>query len=194
MGLLDDIRLQGATYRLTEEAIYAEVLREMEAGVRRDGLWAKALAESPASESQAKSRYIGLRAQALKDEIAVARAAMAKLVAAETAESKQTAIQNAENEARQAALQAQNQRTRETAAAEAEWNKRTSTEKKSSHRKRFWGWSVALVVFVLLMGVDNWDSHNQNDKLRALFIMPALGCFAMALLHLIESLKKNPRR
>lgn len=194
MGLLDDIRLHGATYRLTEEAIYAEVLREMEAGVRRDGLWAKALAESPASESQAKSRYIGLRAQALKDEIAVARAAMAKLVAAETAESKQTAIQNAENEARQAALQAQNQSTRETAAAEAEWNKRTSREKKSSHRKRFWWWSVALVVFVLLMGVDNWGSHNQSDKLRALFILPAIGCFAMVLLHLIESLKNNPRR
>lgn len=68
MGLLDDIKAQGAAYRLTEEALYAEVLREMEGGIRRDGLWAKALSDSQMDQTNAKALYIKLRVQSLKDE------------------------------------------------------------------------------------------------------------------------------
>jgi len=74
MGLLDNLRIQGAAYRINEEAIYAEVLREMEAGIRRDGLWAKALSEANGIDSSANARYISLRVQALKDEIALIQA------------------------------------------------------------------------------------------------------------------------
>ena len=46
MGIVDDIRNRGASSRITEEMLYAEALREVEQGIRRDGLWAKALAQS----------------------------------------------------------------------------------------------------------------------------------------------------
>lgn len=72
MGLIDDIRQRGAEGRLTEEVLYAEVLREMEAGIRRDGLWAKALSEAGGEEAASKARYIKLRVQALRDEVAIA--------------------------------------------------------------------------------------------------------------------------
>lgn len=68
MGLFDDIKAKGAAYRLTEEALYSEVLREMESGVRRDGLWAKALAESAMDTNKAHAQYIKYRVQSLKDE------------------------------------------------------------------------------------------------------------------------------
>jgi hypothetical protein len=42
MGILDGINSAGAASRLTEEAFYAEALREIESGMRRDGIWAMA--------------------------------------------------------------------------------------------------------------------------------------------------------
>lgn len=53
MSIFDDIKIKGATYRLTEEALYAEALREIESGQRRDGIWAKALAESDMDQERA---------------------------------------------------------------------------------------------------------------------------------------------
>ena len=75
MGLFDDIRAKGAALRITEEILYAEVFREVESGVRRDGIWAKALSESEMQEGPAKAKYIKLRVQALKDEVSIALAA-----------------------------------------------------------------------------------------------------------------------
>ena len=72
MSLLDDFKTQGAAFRLTAEMLFAEVYREMEAGIKRDGLWAMALAESKFDESTAKSLYIKYRVQSLKDEIRIA--------------------------------------------------------------------------------------------------------------------------
>jgi hypothetical protein len=72
MGLVDEIRLQGVTTRITEEILYAEVLREIESGIRRDGLWAKALSQSNMQQDAAKARYIKLRVQSLKDEVEIA--------------------------------------------------------------------------------------------------------------------------
>jgi hypothetical protein len=69
MGIVEDIRLRGATFRITEESLYAEALREMEAGLRRDGLWAKALVESSTSQTDARTCYLKLRVQSLRDEI-----------------------------------------------------------------------------------------------------------------------------
>ena len=75
MGLFDDIKAKGAALQITEEILYAEVFREIESGVRRDGIWAKALSESQMQEDPAKAKYIKLRAQALKDEVSIALAA-----------------------------------------------------------------------------------------------------------------------
>lgn len=70
MSILDDLKKKGAQSRLIEESLYAEVLREVESGYRRDGLWAKALSEAEFDEAKAKSLYIKHRVQALKDELA----------------------------------------------------------------------------------------------------------------------------
>jgi len=69
VGIFDDIKAKGAAYRLTEEALYAEALREIESGQRRDGIWAKAMAESDMDQGKAGAKYIKMRVQSLKDEV-----------------------------------------------------------------------------------------------------------------------------
>lgn len=54
---------------LTEEAFYAEAFREIESGMRRDGIWAMAMVESDMDQGKAAARYIKLRVQSLKDEM-----------------------------------------------------------------------------------------------------------------------------
>lgn len=61
-----------AQERLAEEALYAHVAAEISAGVRRDGLWAKAIADSAGSKEAAQAKYIKLRVQSLIDEARVA--------------------------------------------------------------------------------------------------------------------------
>ena len=78
MGIFDDINAKGAAYRFTEEALYAEALREIESGQRRDGIWAKAMAESDMDQGKAGAKYIKLRVQSLKDEVTLFVAAMNK--------------------------------------------------------------------------------------------------------------------
>ena len=50
------------------ELIHALVLREMQDGIIRDGLWAKAVAESGADTAKAKAVYIRLRAASMQEE------------------------------------------------------------------------------------------------------------------------------
>ena len=42
MSIFDDIIGKNADDRLAEEMLYAEAMREIEQGIRRDGLWGKA--------------------------------------------------------------------------------------------------------------------------------------------------------
>ena len=56
--------------KLTDEALYAAVLREMQAGQRQDGLWAKALADSNMHVQVAQAKYMNLRISAMRKEIA----------------------------------------------------------------------------------------------------------------------------
>ena len=64
-------RFNTAEARGIEEAIYQAVAEEIASGVRRDGLWAKAIAETGGSIDAAEARYIQLRAQSLIDEAAL---------------------------------------------------------------------------------------------------------------------------
>ena len=50
------------------ELIHAMVLREIQDGVIRDGLWAQALAEANSDKDKAKSIYIRLRAHAMQQD------------------------------------------------------------------------------------------------------------------------------
>jgi hypothetical protein len=50
------------------ELIHALVLREIQDGVIRDGLWAQAVSESGSDPLKAKSRYISLRAASMQTE------------------------------------------------------------------------------------------------------------------------------
>lgn len=49
--------------------VRALVMRELEQGVRQDGLWLQALSESKLDPAQTKLRYIELRVQALQSEV-----------------------------------------------------------------------------------------------------------------------------
>jgi len=71
MSILGTIRTRRAVSRLTDEALHAEALREVEAGIRRDGLWAKALAQAQMRQDDAQALYLAFRVQSLRDERAL---------------------------------------------------------------------------------------------------------------------------
>ena len=69
MKLFNKRSNDGATHRLMEESLYADALREIETGIRRDGIWAKALVDSNMDQSKAAAIYIKMRVQSMKDEL-----------------------------------------------------------------------------------------------------------------------------
>jgi len=85
--------IEEALDRETEETLFAQVVKEVEAGQRRDGLWAKALVSAEGDEKKAKVKYIKLRVQSILDEqmLESLRKAEAEIKAAEAAERKRKA-------------------------------------------------------------------------------------------------------
>ena len=71
--MFDKFKRSSAAARLLEEQLYERVVVELSQGQRRDGLWAKALADSDGSEEKAKSLYIRYRVQSIKDESEIAK-------------------------------------------------------------------------------------------------------------------------
>lgn len=69
--MFDKFRRTSAATRLLEEQLYEQVVQELANGQRRDGLWAKALANSDGLEDKAKALYIRYRVQSIKDEIEI---------------------------------------------------------------------------------------------------------------------------
>lgn len=59
--------------RLLEEQIYEQVAIEISNGDKRDGLWAKALADSDGSLEKLKGLYIKYRVQSIKDELLISQ-------------------------------------------------------------------------------------------------------------------------
>ncbi|SOB75805.1 hypothetical protein SAMN04488490_1445 [Marinobacter sp. LV10R510-11A] len=72
--MFEKFRRNSAAARLLEEQLYEQVVMELSQGQRRDGLWAKAMANSDGSEEKAKSLYIKYRVQSIKDESEIAEA------------------------------------------------------------------------------------------------------------------------
>jgi len=73
MGLLDKLKRKIETTlsesRLEDELLYKHVLEEMEGGIIRDGLFAKALANSLGDEDKARSLYMKYRVRSVKDSL-----------------------------------------------------------------------------------------------------------------------------
>ncbi len=68
MTIFDILRNKVAESRVTEELMYQAVVQEISAGIRRDGLWAKAYSDCNGNEAEAKARYIKYRVQSMLDE------------------------------------------------------------------------------------------------------------------------------
>ncbi len=66
--------------RKLEEALYESVARELSEGVRKEGLWLKAIASSGGDKERAGAVYIELRAQSMLDDAALAEARAQKRV------------------------------------------------------------------------------------------------------------------
>lgn len=71
MSILDGIRAFIGTSKLMDEALYELVANELAAGVRREGLWLMAVANSDGDIAKAQASYIKYRVASLKDELAV---------------------------------------------------------------------------------------------------------------------------
>jgi hypothetical protein len=69
--LFDKFKKVSAATRLQEERLYELVSQELSSGIQRDGLWARAIADSGGNEEKAKAKYIKYRVQSLKDESTV---------------------------------------------------------------------------------------------------------------------------
>ena len=69
MSFFSKFKQPSASDRLLEEQLYSDVLNEVQSGVKREGLWAKAIAKSNGNESKAKSLYIEFRVQSMRDDL-----------------------------------------------------------------------------------------------------------------------------
>ncbi len=68
ISLFERLKLASAAKRLLEEKLYEKVVEELATGHKRNGLWAKAIANSNGVEEKAKALYIQYRVQSIKDE------------------------------------------------------------------------------------------------------------------------------
>ena len=71
MGLFKNYKRQAAWTRKQEETVYEFIAEEMEKGIIRKGLMAKALSESEGNQERADGAYIKLRFQSIKDEFVI---------------------------------------------------------------------------------------------------------------------------
>jgi hypothetical protein len=74
MSIFDKFKRQNAAARLIQERLYEIVVDELQNNVKRNGLWAKAFANSDGNESKAKALYISYRVRSLKDESQISEA------------------------------------------------------------------------------------------------------------------------
>lgn len=68
MGIWDAIQDSAMASRRVDEELHALALREVQSGVRRDGLWAKALIDASGNEAVAHAHYLRLLVRRLRDD------------------------------------------------------------------------------------------------------------------------------
>ncbi|MBX3700095.1 MAG: hypothetical protein KF903_03735 [Dokdonella sp.] len=117
MGIWSDIRDAQVAGRKEDEALYAEALREIEAGIRRHGLWAKALANAGGSEERARAEYIKLVVKDLRDQRYIAGRVQEELQAQERRIEQQRQLEEAE----QRRVLAEQQRPKQSQNKEHDW-------------------------------------------------------------------------
>ena len=80
--------LDQAVDRKIEEALFEQVVQELDEGIKKEGLWAKALMLTDGDKDKAYPKYIALRAQAIQDDalINTVDAVKAAAIAAEKSE------------------------------------------------------------------------------------------------------------
>ena len=71
MSFFSSTKAKLAASKLAEEQLYAQAAEEVASGQIRQGLWAKALAESDGDETAAKGRYLKLRVEIMRAEAEV---------------------------------------------------------------------------------------------------------------------------
>ena len=68
MSLFSSAKAKLAASKLAEEQLYAQAAEEVASGQIRQGLWAKAIAETGGDEAAAKAHYLKLRVEIMKAE------------------------------------------------------------------------------------------------------------------------------
>ena len=71
MSFFSSAKAKLAASKLAEEQLYAQAAEEVASGQIRQGLWAKAIAETGGDEAAAKAHYLQLRVEIMKAEAEV---------------------------------------------------------------------------------------------------------------------------
>lgn len=71
MKWLKKVSAAGAAMRQADEKFYAMAFEELDRGIIRSGLWAKALASAQGDEAKARGLYLRYRVQAYRDDLAL---------------------------------------------------------------------------------------------------------------------------
>ena len=71
MSFFSSAKAKLAASKLAEEQLYAQAAEEVSSGQIRQGLWAKAIAETGGDEAAAKAQYLKLRVEIMKAEAEV---------------------------------------------------------------------------------------------------------------------------
>ena len=132
----------GAKLRAAEEARYEKVALEIDNGIIKEGLWAKAVSQSGDAESSVRGIYIKLRVQSLIDE---------EHLLAEESKKRLPADREEQKERERLRRHEHNQRENERLSAlreSSEGNPKISEDQSSLY---FWMFMVAPILFLLFL-------------------------------------------
>ncbi len=59
--MFETYKASAANDRINEEQLYEQVVKELYSGIKREGIWAKAIAKSGGNKSKAQALYLDYR-------------------------------------------------------------------------------------------------------------------------------------
>ena len=144
MSLFSSTRAKLAASKIAEEQLYAQAAEEVAAGVIRQGLWAKAIAESDGNEAAAKARYIKLRVELMIAEADLAEHAVG------------VAVHEVKRAAKESARESARESQQAWAAAEAERFEREAADREEEAKETdavaYWLFT-AVILLVIISGL-----------------------------------------